>query len=108
MKAYANARFVRYPRTVRDLIQAFPRGQSQNYEIVKRIELDELDYENFIHDMLVDRQFIEENASLCAEGEVWRCLYVYERGQRCGILIMPEPGAYVKWAAYISEVESCE
>jgi len=53
--------------------------------------------------MLADRPFIEENAALCGEGTAFRCLLVRQRGDRDGILIVPELKAYVKWAAYIGD-----
>ena len=67
---------------------------------VKTIKLSTIDYENFITDMLADRQFIEDNAELCGKGEVWRCLLVQKRGRRDGILVLPEGGCFVGYAAY--------
>jgi len=53
--------------------------------------------------MVADRQFIEDNASLCAKGEAWKCLLVQKRGGRGGVLVMPEAGCYVGYAAYFEE-----
>ena len=50
--------------------------------------------------MIADRQFIEENTALCAQGGVWRCLLVQQRGRTDGVLVVPVDGCYVGWAAY--------
>jgi hypothetical protein len=51
--------------------------------------------------MLADRQFLEDYADLCSEGEVWRCVLVKQRGASGGVLVMPD-GCYVKYAALMS------
>ena len=86
-----------------DLMVPHPIEQERIYEIVKTIKLSGIDYENFITDMVADRQFIADNAALCSSGEVWRCLMVQQRGHMDGVLVMPEDGCYVGWAAYYSE-----
>ncbi len=91
--------FIRYPRTIGDLMQPHLFEKEQEYRIVKTIELGKMDYENFITDMLADRQFIEDNAALCSRGEVWQCLLIRQRGCREGVLVMPENGCFVCWAA---------
>ena len=54
----------------------------------------------FITDMLADRQFLEDYAELCSEGEIWSCIHVKQRGQSGGILVVPD-GCYVKYAALL-------
>lgn len=94
------AYFVEGPRIIEDLKVPHPIEQETQYEIVKTAKLAKIDYENFITDMIADRQFIEENAALCAQGGVWRCLLVKQRGRSDGVLIVPIDGSYVGWAAY--------
>jgi hypothetical protein len=53
--------------------------------------------------MLADRQFIEDNAALCSRGQVWQCLLVRQRGCSEGVLVMPENGCFVGWAAYYAD-----
>ena len=72
------------------------------FEIVKLIELARIDYENFITDMLADRQFIEKHAALCSTGAVWRCILVRQRGCTDGVLVMPTNTCRVGWAAYFT------
>ncbi len=94
------AYFVESPRTIEDLLAPHPIEQETQYEIVNTVKLAKIDYENFITDMIADRQFIEENAALCAQGGVWRCLLVQQRGRTDGVLVVPVDGCYVGWAAY--------
>ena len=96
MKAY----FIRTPRTVRDLRRPHLSEQEREFVIAKTVILSHIAYENFSEDLTVDRQFIEDNATRCAEGEIWKCLFVHERGHTEGIVMVPEETAYVKWAAY--------
>ncbi len=97
MRAY----FISTPRTYRDLLKPHLLEAEREYEIVKVIELSGIAYENFCEDMLVDRQFLEDNAVLCEGGDVLRCLLVKQRGKHEGILVVPQLGSYVKRAAYI-------
>ena len=94
------AYFVESPRIIEDLLAPHPIEQETQYEIVNTVKLAKIDYENFITDMIADRLFIEENAALCAQGGVWRCLLVQQRGRTDGVLVMPVDGCYVGWAAY--------
>ena len=92
--------FIRHPRTISDLMQPRLHKHEWEYQIVKTIELGKMDYENFITDMLADRQFIEDSAALCSQSEVWKCLLVRQRGCREGVLVMPENRCFVGWAAH--------
>lgn len=100
MEKTGSAYFVEGPRIIEDLLAPHPIEQETQYEIVKTVKLAKIDYENFITDMIADRQFIEENAALCAQGGVWRCLLVQQRGRTDGVLVVPDDGCYVGWAAY--------
>lgn len=73
------------------------------FEVVKTVKLARIDYENFIKDMTANRQFIEDHAALCSKGKVWRCILVQQRGHTDGVLLMPEDGCFVGWAAYYQE-----
>ena len=92
--------FAENPRILEDLIMPHPVELELPYRIEKTIKLAKIDYENFITDMVADRQFIEDNASLCSQGNVWKCLLVQQRGQADGVLVMPTDQSYVGWAAY--------
>ena len=100
MERTGYAFFVESPRIIEDLLAPHPIEQETQYEIVKTVKLAKTDYENFITDMIADRQFIEENAALCAQGGAWRCLLVQQRGRTDGVLVVPDDGCYVGWAAY--------
>ena len=99
MKQEKYAYFVYSPRTVSDLIQPHDLRSEKPYQIVHTVSLSAMSYENFITDMLADRQFLEDYAKLCGEGEIWRCILVKQRGTTEGILVVPD-SCYVKYAAY--------
>ena len=100
MEKTGYAYFVEGPRVIEELKVPHPIEQETQYEIVKTVKLAKIDYENFITDMIVDRQFIEENAALCSQGEVWRCILVQQHGRMDAVLVVPVDGCYVGWAAY--------
>ena len=103
MNKTGKAYFVPDPSRLEDLIVPHLVSDERPFEIVKTIILGAIDYGNFITDMLADRSFIEENYELCEKGDVWRCLFVHKRGGSGGVLIMPEDGCYVGYAAYLQE-----
>lgn len=95
------AYFVKHPRIIADLQKPHLMSAERPYEIAAEATLSEMDYENFITDMLADRQFIEDAARLCSEGDPLRCLRVSCLSARGGVLVVPELDALVKWAALI-------
>ena len=103
MDYFGYAYFVERPRRIEDLMVPHLVEKERPYRIVTSVQLTAIDYENFIADMLADRQFIEDYATLCAKGQVWRCILVQQRGHADGVLMMPEDDCYVGWAAYYSE-----
>ena len=103
MKKPGYAHFVESPRTIDDLMEPHPIEQETAYEIVKTVKLSGIDYENFITDMIADRQFIEDNAVLCSQGETWRCILVQQRGHTGGVLVVPVDSCHVGWAAALSD-----
>lgn len=102
MNGYAY--FVECPRTIDDLLQPHPVELEMPYEIVKMVSLSWIDYENFITDMIADRQFLEDKANLCSkDGDVIRCILIKpHRGNR-GVLVVPED-AWVDLAAVTPEM----
>lgn len=80
MMSTSYAYFHEQPRVIEDLVLPHLLKQERAYEIVKTVVLEKLAYENFITDMLADRQFIEDNAALCSREETWRCLLIQQRG----------------------------
>ena len=103
MKKPGYAHFVESPRTIDNLMELHPIEQETAYEIVKTVKLSGIDYENFITDMIADRQFIEDNAVLCSQGETWRCILVQRRGRTGGVLVVPADSCHVGWAAVLSD-----
>lgn len=91
------ARFVFRPRTAENLTIRNPEGKWMEYRIVKTITLNRVDYENFITDLLADRQFIGDVAALCKS--LGDCLLVTTRTHQPGLLIIPWKGCFVRYAA---------
>ena len=104
MQIDGRAYFVERPRRLEDLQIPHLIDQERLYRIVATVELRKIDYENFITDMLADRQFIEDYGKRCKAGDVWECLLVQQRGRTDGVLVLPEQDCFVSWAAYVAEV----
>lgn len=100
MRKKGKAYFVDFPRNVDDLKVLHDVAVEQKYEIVKIVRLSSIDYENFVTDMVADRQFIEDSCELCFIGKVWKCLLVQQQGKSDGILVIPVDRRYVKYAAH--------
>lgn len=105
MEKTGQAYFIKYPRRMDELNVIHDVADESPFEIVKEIRLQPIDFENFATDMTVERKFIEDNAGLCADGAVKKCLFVYMRGGRAGILVLPDLNDkdYVGWAALLGE-----
>lgn len=103
MEENKKAFFVRRPRIAEDLCVPHLVEHEWAYEIVKTISLSGMDYKNFITDMLADRQFIEDNGELCTWGDPCKCILVKANGKKDGILVVPEKGCFVGWAACLFE-----
>lgn len=99
MEYFGYAYFVERPRRIEDLMVPHLVEKERPYRIVTEVQLPAIDYENFITDMLADRQFIEDHGRRCKKDEVWSCLLVRRRGKPDGVLVMPEDGCFVGWAA---------
>ncbi len=100
MEYFGYAYFVERPRRIEDLMVPHLVEKERPYRIVTEVQLPAIDYEDFITDMLADRQFIEDHSRRCKKGEVWDCLLVRRKGQPDGVLVMPEGNCYVGCAAY--------
>lgn len=100
------AYFVRRPRTIDDLYRPHLIEAERPFEVVRVVTLAGIDYENFATDMLADRQFLEDYASLCSKAApVLNCLFVKYRRGNDGILVVPN-GAFVYMAAYYSNPDA--
>ena len=103
MSEHGTAFFVECPRRIDELMRPHLPEWEREYEVVKTIRLSRIDYENFITDMVADRQFLEDNASLCSKNRAnIRCLEVTCRGSQESVLVVPD-GAWVDIAAIIHE-----
>jgi hypothetical protein len=97
--------FVSLPFRLENLHRPHLSTEHKPYVIEKTVKLEEIDYENFITDLCVDRWYIEESASLCRidEDGVWHCLFIRQQSRMDGVLVMSEGRNFPKWAAYMPE-----
>jgi len=98
--------FVFRPRTVAELTMKNPAGKWLEYRIVKTICLTGIDYENFVADLLADRQFIEDHFTLCTEpGD---CLLFTGKRREPELLVIPWHKCFVRYAALRPSVRLVE
>ena len=100
MDMHGYAYFVEHPRRIDDLILPHSFEKERPFRVVAEVQLTAIDYENFVTDMLADRQFIEDHGQPCKRSDVWECLFVRRKGKADGVLVIPQDGCYVGWAAY--------
>ena len=95
------AYFVKKPSRLSHLVTPHRIEDEVSYEIVKIIQLSQIDYENFATDLTVDREYIEQYAHLCGiHDNVWKCLFIQQENAKTGIIVMPESQCWVGFAAY--------
>lgn len=95
-KAY----FFRNPSSLSDLKKIMNNGEAREYIIEKIVELDEKEYNEFIHHLLLTHDMIVNNVNLMFfdENKVLHCILVTISGGIEGILIKSE--GHVLFAAY--------
>lgn len=92
--------FTPHPRTAEELKGPYQANAIElDYQILKVIRLDRINYENFITDMVVSRSFLEENMDGCGIGSIAKCLLVLCKGLSTGILVVPEYEGFIEYAA---------
>lgn len=101
MPIHGYAFFVYHPRCLDDLRRPHLLEAESEYTVVSKIQLNTIDFENFLTDMLVDRWFIEKYGPLCAESNPFHCLLTYCNTYREAILILPDSNGHIKYAACI-------
>lgn len=108
MKPTRQAFFINKPRAITDLMSPHFLDDEEEFLISQRIELRPIDYENFITDFLVERDYIESAANQDDEQNeeqnyVSKCLLISKTGNTDGILVIPQKNGYIERAAYLSE-----
>ena len=89
MSEHGYAFFVKRPRRIDELMCPHPIELEREFKVVKTIMLPTIDFENFVTDMVADRQFLGENANLCTSVDPIACLLVKSRHSTEGILVVP-------------------
>ena len=103
MKKTGTAYFVANARVGEELIRPHLLEQEKLYEIIRTVTLGKIDYENFITDMLVSRDYLEDPEGLCSQGHTWHCVFVRQKRRADGFLVIPDMDGFIQWAAYLSE-----
>ena len=112
METTRQAFFINKPRAITDLMSPHFLDDEEEFFISQRIELRPIDYENFITDFLVERDYIESAANLDDEQKeeqyeeqnyVSKCLLISKAGNTDGVLVIPQKNGFIERAAYLSE-----
>jgi len=100
------AYFIKFPSRIENLWRPHLYEERRPYETVAEVIISKVDYENFITDLRVERQFLEDNANLCnIDGDgVWHCILVQQQEGSDGVLVIPDAAGYVIWAAYLCNI----
>ena len=74
-----------------------------SFVIEKSIILDKDAFECFIHEPLIDYDFIKENVELmcCDKEDVFHCIFVTSEEHDFGILVESEGYHYARYSAYL-------
>lgn len=97
------AHFLKYPSRIEDLKKPYLLVNQSDYIIVKTITLRKIDYVNFITDLTVERDYLEQSAPFChvRNDHVLPSLLVRQYGGKDGVLVIPDELGYVILAAYV-------
>lgn len=100
------AHFVNYPSRIEGLRKPYLLEDQSDYAIAKVITLRKIDYVNFITDLTVERDYLEQNAPFChvRNDHVLPCLLVRQNRRTDGVLVVPDELGFVILAAYIPNV----
>ena len=97
--------FMERPRRLRDLLRPYADSE-RPYVIVKKVELRDIDYENFCEDMTVERDFLSGVKQSEEYPFAFECVLIRRKANPddMPILVAPQDGGYVGWAAvYLEE-----
>lgn len=76
-----------------------------DFVIEKVIEISNDEFNEFLNDILSDKDFIEENKDLMYvdANDVWHAIFVTSKEADFGLLIQSEGYPYARYSAYISK-----
>ena len=96
--------FFNRPRVLTDLLVPHTIEDEKAFLIARRIDLRPIDYENFVSDLRVERDYIENYAKLCTQqNNIFQCLLISECGNSDGILVVPDENGTVRSAAFFED-----
>ena len=78
------------------------KDESSEFNITKKIELNDNDFKDFCNDMLENRDFIIENSlNMGYYDDKYHCILVYNKNSKDGILIENEGYGYARYTALV-------
>ncbi|GEM_PF-1910812 len=93
--------FVHRPRRIEELTDSGDAGKRKAYQVIRTVELTVIDFENFITDLLVEREFLT-GCGQGTVGSVLPCVLVQCRRFPFGVLTAARDG-WVEWAAVLDD-----
>lgn len=101
MTTHQQAVFINRPRVLSDLMIYSTHLEEKPYTVVKRIFLNQIDFENLTSDLLVERDYIDYYSNLCSnQPENNKCLLITPWYDNTGLLVIPGDNGHIKQAAY--------
>ena len=85
------------------MLKPHKETQRNSFVVEKSVRLSRIEFENFITDMLIEREFIAKNAFLMFidSNNTWHCIKICCVDINFSLLIMSDKQDYPLWAAYL-------
>lgn len=95
--------FVFMPRRLDEILCPTSPVKEKSYQVVQKIALKKIAYENFLSDMVVARDFLEMPGQPSIDDQILKCLLVFSPGVKGEILVAANEKGFVQYAAYCRE-----
>ncbi len=79
------------------------QDEKKQLRVIKTIVLSPALYDIFRENLLFDWGFVQENADLTYDGQVWDCALIRTTDRKEAICVSPEGYEYARYAAYIAD-----
>lgn len=97
------AGFVFKPRRLDEVLEPASPLEEKNYQVVQKIALEKITYENFVSDMVVARDFLEMPDQQAMDDDDLKCLLIFSPGVKGEVLVAANEKGFVRYAAYCRE-----
>lgn len=72
----------------------------KKYEVVREVEIENMEWDNFIDDFEIERVFLETPEFQSINVDVVKCILVYSPNIPDGVLAVADSEGYIQYAAY--------